>query len=49
MSEAGCSKVLDKLRIEARCVAQNECRHQRLRLLATVSDSLPQSVANPFH
>jgi hypothetical protein len=49
MSEAGCLKVVGKLRIEARRVAQNEGRNQRPRLLATVSDSLPQSIANLFH
>ena len=42
-------KVLGKLRIEAGRVAQNEGGYQPPRLLATVGDSLPQSVANPFH
>jgi len=49
MSKAGCLKVLGKLGIEARRVTQNEGRNQRPRLLATVSDSLPQSIANLFN
>ena len=49
MSKAGCLKVLGKFRIEPRRVAQDEGRHQRPRLLATVSDSLPQSIANLFN
>src|SRR5215218_6701873 len=49
MGKPRCLKVLGKLRIETGRVAQHESRHQRPRLLAPVGDSLPQSVANPFH
>jgi hypothetical protein len=48
MSKAGCLKVLGKRRIQPGGVAQNEGRYQRPRLLTTISDSLPQSVANLF-